>query len=61
MNKLIAAGAVSSHRIGRETLYQIEDESRIARLLIIYKSSFMDKLVDRALSTWMEKEFTSIR
>jgi len=44
-------------KIGYENLYTIRDEDRVAKTLIAYKSGFLDKLVDKALSTWMETRF----
>jgi len=41
-------------KIGYENIYTIRDEDRVARVLIAYKSSFLDKVVDKALNTWME-------
>src|SRR4030042_6067437 len=41
-------------RIGYENIYTIRDEDRVARVLIAYKASFLDKVVDKALNTWME-------
>jgi len=44
-------------KIGYENLYTIKDEDRVAKILIAYKSSFLDKLVDKAIETWMETRF----
>ncbi len=41
-------------KIGYENIYTVRDEDRVARVLIAYKSSFLDKVVDKALNTWME-------
>jgi len=45
------------NKIGYENLYTIRDEDRVAKILVAYKSGFLDKLVDKALSTWMETRF----
>lgn len=58
LSKLVEAKAVSVIRIGRENYYMIKNENRIARLLIIYKTSFIDILVDKMMSTWMESKFS---
>ncbi len=58
MNKLLEADTVSLNRIGRENFYTIKNENRVARTLIVYKSSFLDSLVDNVLSTWMERKFS---
>jgi predicted transcriptional regulator len=44
-------------KIGYENLYTVQDEEKTAKVLVAYKSSFLDKLVDRALNTWMETHF----
>ena len=44
-------------KIGYENLYKIRDEVRVAKVLIAYKPSFLDKLVDNALDIWMETHF----
>jgi predicted transcriptional regulator len=44
-------------KIGYENLYTAQDEERIAKVLIAYKSSFLDNLVDKTLNTWMETHF----
>jgi len=44
-------------KIGYETLFTVQDEDRVAKVLIAYKPSFLDRLVDRALETWMETHF----
>jgi len=58
MNKLLKADTVSLHRIGRENFYTIKNGKKVARTLIVYKSSFLDNLVDNVLSTWMERKFS---
>jgi predicted transcriptional regulator len=44
-------------KIGYESLYAIRDEDRVTKVLIAYKPSFLDKLVDNALDIWMETHF----
>jgi predicted transcriptional regulator len=44
-------------KVGHENIYSVQDEDRVAKLLIAYKSSLVDKLVDKALSTWLETRF----
>ena len=45
---------LAKEKVGYENIYTIRDEDRVARVLIAYKSSFLDKMVDKALATWME-------
>jgi hypothetical protein len=44
-------------KIGYENLYTVQDEERVAKVLIAYRSNFLDKLVDRTLAAWMETHF----
>jgi predicted transcriptional regulator len=52
---------IEKTKIGYENIYTIKDEDRIAKILIAYKSSFLDKIVDRMTSTWLETRFTNRR
>jgi predicted transcriptional regulator len=54
---LVNKNILVREKIGYETLYTVLDEDRVAKMLIAYKSSFLDRLVDRALETWMETHF----
>jgi len=51
---LVASNILAKDRIGYENLYTIRDEDRVTKVLIAYKSSFLDRLVDNALDVWME-------
>lgn len=44
-------------KIGYENVYTLKDEDRIAKILIAYQSSFLDTLVDKWASTWLENRF----
>jgi predicted transcriptional regulator len=54
---LVDHNIVVRNKVGYENLYTIQDEDRIAKILVAYKSSFLDRLVDKTLSTWMETRF----
>jgi len=54
---LVDNNILARTKIGYENLYTVPDEDRVAKVLIAYKSSFLDKLVDRALKTWVETNF----
>lgn len=54
---LVGKGILVREKVGYENVYMVEDEDRVAKVLIAYKASFLDKLVDRALNTWMETNF----
>jgi predicted transcriptional regulator len=50
--KLINAGILGENVLGRKTFYSIRDPELIAEVLIKYKESFIDKLVDRFAEMW---------
>jgi len=54
---LVSNNILVKDKIGYENLYTVRDESRVAKVLIAYKPSFLDKLVDNALDIWMETHF----
>ena len=54
---LIQNNILGMEKIGYENLYTVRDEDRVAKVLIAYEPSFLDKLVDKALETWMETRF----
>ena len=54
---LVDRNILAKEKIGYENLYTVQAEDRVAKVLIAYKPSFLDKLVDRALDTWMETHF----
>jgi predicted transcriptional regulator len=51
---LVNKNILIREKIGYENLYTVGDEDRVAKVLIAYKPSFLDKLVDKTLDTWME-------
>lgn len=51
---LISKNILAREKIGYENIYTVRDEDRVAKVLIAYKPSFLDKLVDKTLETWME-------
>jgi predicted transcriptional regulator len=54
---LVNRNILTREKIGYENLYTVREEDRVAKVLIAYKPSFLDKLVDRALDTWTETHF----
>jgi len=54
---LVDRNILKRQRIDHENIYTVQDEDRVAKILMSYKSSFVDKLVDKALSTWVETQF----
>lgn len=51
---LVTSNILAKDKIGYENLYTIRDKDRVAKVLIAYKSSFLDRLVDNALDIWTE-------
>ncbi|MCI0480445.1 MAG: winged helix-turn-helix transcriptional regulator [Candidatus Dadabacteria bacterium] len=54
MKKLVEANVIDAKRDGREVSYTVRDPDATARILLTYKSSFLDKVVDRFADIWME-------
>ena len=57
---LVNKNILAREKIGYEYLYTVRDEDRVAKVLTAYKPSFLDKLVDRVLETWMETHYPAI-
>ena len=51
---LIDNHIIARTKVGYENIYTIRDEDKVAHVLIAYKPGFLDKLADKALSTWLE-------
>jgi predicted transcriptional regulator len=43
-------------RIGNENCYSVNNEDSVIRSLLVYQSSFVDRLVDRVLESFLELE-----
>lgn len=56
IKQLTDHGLISREKQGTETHYKIIDE-RVERVLVAYSSSFLDRLVDRVLFTFVETQF----
>ena len=52
MKKLVKAGVVEAVKEGRTTRNRVLDEDGVAELLITYKKSFVDNLVDSFAAFW---------
>jgi len=52
MKKLIKEDVVEEISLGKEKSYVIKNEERIIKLLIMYRESFVDKVVDKFLDAW---------
>jgi predicted transcriptional regulator len=51
---LIDNGILVKVKIGYETIYIVKDEDKVAKVLIAYKASFLDKIIDKTLALWLE-------
>jgi predicted transcriptional regulator len=48
---------VEKTRVGHEYLYTVRDENRVAKILVAYRSSFLDRLIDSVASVWLDAYF----
>lgn len=56
MRDLIEKGLIERRREGRRSLYTVLDVDRVVKVLITYRPSFLDRMVDAFLETWFELE-----
>jgi predicted transcriptional regulator len=54
LKSLVDKGILIKEKIGYETIYTVKDEDRVAKVLVAHKKTFLDMLVDKTLSTWLE-------
>lgn len=54
LEKLVENGVVEKSRRGRKTYFKIVDKERIANLLVSYRRSFMDEVVNNFVEVWEE-------
>ncbi|MFO7792473.1 MAG: ArsR family transcriptional regulator [Candidatus Saliniplasma sp.] len=54
LKKLKKRGLIDFKKEGRKMIYHCTEDKKIAQVLITYRSSFIDKAVDRFVDTWME-------
>ena len=52
MKKLTEANIVGSEKEGRSTFYSVIDVDNTARVILTYKASFLDSVVDRFAEVW---------
>ncbi len=52
LNKLVEAGVIERKKTGRISNFTIIDPTKVAELLICYKESFLDTLVDGFIEMW---------
>jgi len=54
LNKLVELEILVKTERGRETYYKVKEIEYISDLLISYKKSFLDNMVDRFADSWLE-------
>ena len=54
---LVENKVIGRNKIGYENIYSIKEKDRIAKVLMTYRSSFLDKLIDKTMNTWLETQF----
>ncbi len=52
IKKLIEAGVIEEIAMGKEKAYAVRNEEKVVDLLITYKSTFLDRAVDKFIDTW---------
>lgn len=55
LSLLLKKGVVRRERSGKENLYFIIDEEAVVKVLMVYRPTFLDKLVDHAISLYMDR------
>lgn len=56
LKKMFEGGAVQRKKSGHKTHYFIKDKDKTAALLLQYKKSFFDELVDNFVDVWQQVE-----
>ncbi|AJF59563.1 MAG: winged helix-turn-helix transcriptional regulator [Candidatus Diapherotrites archaeon] len=54
LNRLFSEGLVQKKKRGRKTFFSLVDPERVARLLVGYRKSFLDEMVDGFAEIWKE-------
>jgi len=52
---LVEKNVIKRERRGKENLYTLTDEESVMKVLVVYRPSFLDKLVDHAISLYLER------
>ncbi|HLC93123.1 MAG TPA: winged helix-turn-helix transcriptional regulator [archaeon] len=54
LDKLSESGIVEKAKRGRRTYFKVADKDRVATLLVDYRRSFLDEMVDNFVEVWEE-------
>ncbi len=57
IKKLVSKGVVRLDKVGRESRLTVIDPDKVADLLIVYRRTFLDKLVDEFVARYVETGF----
>ena len=52
---LLGKNVVRREKRGKESLYFVADEESVIKVLMVYRPTFLDKLVDHAISLYVER------
>ncbi len=61
IHRLLKSGSLSQQTVEGEKSFFLTDADMISRLLITYKSTFMDTIVDRFVEVWEKENIKNIR
>ena len=53
LKKLVAAGIAVQEKVGRENRYTVVEPDLVAKVLVTYRASFVDDVVDRFADVWL--------
>lgn len=54
LKKLVEAGLIEDEKVGRRKVYRAVEPERIQRIVVKYRKSFADDLVDRFADAWLD-------
>jgi len=52
LNKMLESGTACKKKTGREVYYYLTNPNEVAKTIVTYKTSFLDKIVDRFIEIW---------
>jgi predicted transcriptional regulator len=61
VKKLVARGVVKLDKVGRESRLTVIDPDKVADLLIVYRRTFLDKLVDDFVAMYIENKGRTVQ
>lgn len=51
---LVENDILLKEKVGYETIYTVKDGDEVIKVLVAYKASLLDKLIDKTVSMWLE-------